>query len=234
MAMTATVPSDTHELERELHIELEKLEAVQGKLDSDKHKLQEARDKRAHLVAAIPHGRANADDVTKIETEIHHLEILVEGNTPISEKHRGRIEELQAKIREIQTAAETVAKKAAREKEYTELKGRTGNRAALIRDVLTELCTEALVEFEQDRARLAVEFPDLGGVDAAVALGQELFSPTKGLERVRNPNVHLAQLEARGYIGLGAFVNPFGSTKDIWKPGLDPVLLTVYGMRPKT
>lgn len=195
MATATILPTDTKDLERELQQELQQFETVQRKLDQDNQKLQAARTERARLVAAVGHGNGKESDVTRAEEQIHNITIRIEGLAPILTQHRARIDELHAEIHRRQADAA----KAAREKEYADLKEHGAALAKKIQDLLVQLCIEDLPAFDALRRRLAFEFADLDGYAAAVSL-VELFVKHSGpSERLRNPEVHLARLEARGF-----------------------------------
>ena len=228
---TATVLSDK-QLEADLDQELQRFETVQKKLDQDTHKLQTARAERTRIVAAIPHGRADESEVPKIEAEIHRFEVLVEGNAPILTQHRARIDELRTEIHRRQTEAD----KAQHEKQFAEHEGKMIALALAIREKLTRLVTEDLREFEELRGACMTNFPDLGGRDAATKALKILFDPPRPSERLRPPEVHLARLDAAGWVPFGVAtvdrpVSQGGGFRVV--PGA-PLNLTVVSMRPKT
>lgn len=220
---TATALS-IQQLEAELQQELQRFEAVQKKLDQDNQKLQAAKDQRAHFVAAIRDGRASDSDVVKAEAEIHRIEILIEsqGNASILAKHRAHIDELRTEINRRQD----VAAKAAREKEFADLKEHGAALAKKIQDLLVQLCTEDLPAFDAVRRRLAFEFADLDGYATAVSLAELLIKHPGPSEKLRSPEVHLARLEASGF----EYESPFQRSPA--EPKQFPLQLTVFPMLP--
>jgi len=229
--VTATTALSDKQLEAELQQELQRFETVQKKLDQDNQKLQAARAERTRIVQAIPHGRAQESDVPKIEAEIRRLEVLIEGNTPILAQHRGQIDELRTEIHRRQA----VAAKVARERQFAEMNEKMTALALKIREKLTRLVTEDLREFEELRGACVISFPDLGGRDAFARALEILFKPAHPSEALRNPEVHLAQLEATDWVPFGYAVmdsSVFEGNGFRVGPGA-PLRLTVVSMRPK-
>lgn len=226
---TATAISDK-QLEAELQQELQRFETVQKKLDQDKQKLQAARVERTRLVSAIPHGRADERDVPKIETEIRRFEVLIEGNTPVLAQHRAHIDELRTEVHRRQGEAAKVA----HEKQFAELNEKMTALALKIREKLTQLVTEDLREFEELRGTCVTTFRESGRDAAANAL-KILSHPARFSEAVRNPEVHLAQLDAAGWVPFGYYVmdRPVSQGGIRVAPG-PPLQFSIISMRPKT
>ena len=237
MATATARPADTHELQRELQIELEKMEAIQRRLDQDNAKLRELNAERARLVGAVGHGNAREGDVLKIDEQIKTVAVRIEGTAPILQKHRAGVDSLQKQIRERQTAAEKAAHQRACDEQIAKV------RAAVLqlREIAARGCMIAS-EVMEGYCELGGKFADVGGIEAATMLREMLVNPSRGMEPLRNPEVHLAQLEREGMIAFGykfndrlvpspiQGVNPSRVVSVV--PG-EPLRLTIVSMRPK-
>ena len=230
---TATAVSDK-QLELELQQELHKFETVQKKIEGDKEKLRAANTEKARLVAGVGHGTAKESEVVRVEEQIHAITIRLEGSAPILQQHSAHIDELRTEIHRRQAAAA----KAAREKQFAELDGKMIARALRIREKLTQLSTEDLRELEELRGACMTDFPDLGGREVAARALEILFKPSLPSEALRNPEVHLAQLEAAGWVPFGyAAMDPSSTALQgsRYRVALaSPLRFSIVSMRPKT
>lgn len=224
---TATTLPDTHELERELHIELEKFEAVQKNLDEVSDMLRTANSERKAKLQGIPDGRSKPEDIEKIDAQIRRLQITVDANTPRLAAHRARVAELREEIAKRQKAAADLAVKVARQKAYGECIAAGEELGLKIRAMLTKVCAADLPQFLEVWRTLVTDFVDLGGQDAAARLWAILVKPARKMEADRKPEVYLAELEAAGWTAFGYDIS---DRKVI--PGTPPCLWIVP-MRPK-
>jgi len=231
MATTVAALSDER-LESELKQLATEALTVRGKINADTQKLDAARAERSRIVNGIATGTVKESEGPRIEAAIRQLEILLEGNSGVLAANRAKSEELSKELYRRQAEAN----KAAHEKRFAELNEKMTALALRIREKLTRLVTEDLREFEELRGVCVTGFPDLSGRDASVKALEILFKPSHPSEALRNPEVHLAQLDAAGWVPFGYQVMDrpvsLGGGFNVF-PG-PPLRLSIVSMRPKT
>jgi hypothetical protein len=238
MATTAVALSDK-QLEAELQTKRRELDKLQERLRGETRTLDAAKGEHGRVVVAIENGATGKEhELARAKESVETAEIRVGGVRKQLASIEVAIEELKKEI----YRRELAANKAAREKDKAQRfeKGRT--LALRIRETLALLCTDNMRELEELCGSLVIDFPDTGGVQAASALREILMKPAGPNEKLRHPEVHLAQLEAAGLVQFGFYAD-IGMVRGTVQGIPDrqvttlragaPVRLTVVAMRPR-
>ncbi len=216
MATTIAALSDER-LEAELKQLATEALTVRGKINADTQKLEAARAERQRIVDGIARGTVKESEGPRIEAAIRQLDILLEGNNGVLATNRAKGEELSKELYRRQTEVA----KAAHEKAFAELQQETAALAEKVREQLTQIITGPLAAFDANRAKLVLQFQDLGGIRTAEQFCRMLYNPPGPQENATiDPNVHIRRLIESGwqfFLGL-----PGGN-----------LALTVCSMRPR-
>jgi chromosome segregation ATPase len=199
MATTQIAFTDA-QLDAELARNRKDLEKLQERLRGEQRTADAAKSELSRVVDAIERGvtgkeveHSRAKDALELANiRVKGIEKLV---APVEQRLRELTEELGRRQRE--------AARVAREKELGDRTEKLKVRLLKIRETLALLCTGELFMAEQERAIIASEFGDIGGMEIAKALSEILFKPSRPSEATRTAEVHLAQLEAAGLVPFG-------------------------------
>src|SRR5208282_1200046 len=160
MATTALIISDK-QIENDLAQARKELSHVQERLRGEEARLAAAKRERGDLVDGVARGRTEPSSVLKLDGTISEIEIRLEGLRKIPPPIEARITELTKETSRRQVAAA----RAAREKERDARAEKLKARFLQIRETLALLCTGELFTAEQERAMIASEYGDIGGVE---------------------------------------------------------------------
>jgi hypothetical protein len=238
MATTATVVSD-QQLDVELQRQRRELSQLREKEQAELRKLDAAKSEHARVFEAIERG------VTGKETELSRAKEAVETCEIRAGGIAKQISPIEQKIRELGEESgrrAAAAAKIVREQAFVQRIDKGKALALKIREIVSRLCINEMRELEELRGRLIAEFPDIGGVEAASGLREIIVKHARPSEKLRNPEVHLAQLEEEGSIQFGFDVSD-GMVRGTVQGEPDrrvtrlsagaPVRLTVVAMRPR-
>lgn len=197
---TAIAPLSDKQLEAEISAQQGELRHLRERLASEQKKLDGAVAERSRVVDAIERGETGKQsDLSRAKEAVEEIEIRIGGLRKNVAPIEAKIAELTAESQRRQVAAAKVA----RENAFRDRTAKLRARGLKIREALALLCTGELFAFEQERAALALEFGDIGGLEAAKASLEILFKPAHPSEALRNPEVHLAALDKAGMVSFG-------------------------------
>jgi hypothetical protein len=197
---TAQIAFTDKQLEAELQAEKREFGRLQEKLRVELRTLDAAKGEHNRVVVAIENGAAGKEtDFSRAKTDVETAEIRCQGLQKLIAPIEAKISELTEELRRRETAAA----KRAREKELGDRTEKLKVRLLKIRETLALLCAGELFTAEQERAMIASEFGDIGGMEIAEALTEILFKAAPPSEGMRNPEVHLEQLNAAGLVPFG-------------------------------
>jgi hypothetical protein len=235
MATTQIAFTDK-QLEAELQTKRRELDRLHEKLRGETRTLDAAKSEQSRVTVAIENGATGKEtELSRAKESVELAEIRVGGLRKQVAPIESAIKELSEELGRRQAAAE----RAAHERDFAARVEKGKALALRIREAVALLCTGDMRELEELRASLITEFPDIGGVEAASGLREIVIKPSRGLEKLRNPEVHLAQLEAAGLVAFGFTVNDrltgMGATahRQISLVLGEPPRLTVVPMRPR-
>jgi|GEM_PF-4137374 len=199
MATMQAVLSDA-QIEVELQLKARELDKLQERLRAEERKVDGARTELNRVVDAIERGATGKEaEFSRATQEVETAGIRVGGLRKLIAPIEARIKELTEEFHRRQAAAA----KAAHERDFAARVEKGRALAIAIREKLMRLCIEDLPEFEELRRSLILEYVDIGGNMAAVNLLEMLLKPARGMEGLRDPQVHIAELEAKGFTRIG-------------------------------
>jgi hypothetical protein len=147
---TATAVLSEQQIEVELRQFQTEAVSIRKKLDDDMRKLEAAQAERQRLVAKIAGGAAESDVLGRVKGEMETLEIRIGEYKGLLAANRTKTDELGKELYRRQAEA----MKAARKKEFADLKERRAALARKIHDLLRQLCIEDLPALDAIRRRL--------------------------------------------------------------------------------
>jgi hypothetical protein len=238
MATTRIAFTDT-QLDAELTRNREDLEKLRERLRGEQRTADAAKSELSRVVDAIERGVTGKEvEHSRAKDALELANIRVKGIEKLVAPVEAKITELSE---ELGRRADTAAR-AARKKEFAQRVDRGKALALRIREAVALLCTGDMRELEELRANLVTEFPDLGGIEEASGLREIVVKLARPSEGVRNPEVHLAKLEAEGLEPFGFYVSADMLRSTVQgvpdrqvttlRAGA-PVRLTVVAMRPR-
>jgi chromosome segregation ATPase len=134
-----------------------------ARLRVDEEKLTSLSGELGRVSETIAKGEEKPARASQIKAEIEELQVRVSGSRSLIAENNEVVSPLRQELSRLRDEAA----RAARLKEFDELKGAGQTVTQGIIDKLLAIATDDLVKLDEIRMRLAREFPDLGGEGAA-------------------------------------------------------------------
>jgi hypothetical protein len=220
---TAALTSDIEKLNAEAN-------KIREKISADTTALAKLQAERVRIADGLAAGTENEGAVAKSRDAIAVVDARLAGN-------RRLLAPIEAQMRELtgrRVAADTEENARQRRAEVDELKRKGEAAAAGINEKILQLVSVDFARFDEIRYRLASEFVDFGGHDAAISLFALLYDRRPGERPWMNSLVrHEEELKRRGW---KSFFRPLRGRQDrqVREPAqpLPAVEITLRSMNP--